>query len=67
MVHELILILFRNVLENLTYHWLIKNIIISIPALIISTLLAIVLSKYITNKEIFRLIRSKDKGALERV
>lgn len=67
MVHELILILFRNVFENLTYHWIIKNIIISIPALIISLLLAIVLNKYITNKGIFKLITSKDKGTLERV
>ena len=65
MVHELILILFRNVFENLTYHWLIKNIIISIPSLIISLLLAIVLNKFITNKEIFKLIASKDKESLE--
>ena len=53
MVHELILIVFRKIFANLTYHWLIVNVIISVPALIVSTFLAIALNKYVTNKEIF--------------
>lgn len=44
MVHELILILFRKVFSNFNYNWLIKNIIICIPSLIISKLI----NKYIT-------------------
>ena len=47
MIHELVLIIFRRMFINLNYHWLIKNIYISIPAFIISIMLAQVLSKYI--------------------
>ena len=48
MIHELILILFRRVFSNLNYNWLIKNIIICIPALIISLIISRLISKYIT-------------------
>ena len=48
MVHELILILFRKVFSNLNYNWLIKNIIICIPSLIISLIISKLISKYIT-------------------
>lgn len=53
MVHELILIAFRNTFSNIQYHWLIKNIIIAIPAFIISYLLAKILNKYVTNRKIY--------------
>lgn len=48
MIHELILIVFRKVFVNLEYHWLITNIIICIPALIISMVLAMFMNKYVT-------------------
>lgn len=48
MIHELILIVFRRAFVNLEYHWLIKNIIICIPAFIISLILAKMINKYIT-------------------
>lgn len=48
MVHELILILFRKVFSNLNYNWVIKNIIICIPSLIISLIISKLISKYIT-------------------
>ncbi|MDZ4992185.1 hypothetical protein GNF80_04250 [Clostridium perfringens] len=47
MVHELILIIFRKIFINIQYHWLKKNIIISIPAFIISILIAKFLNQYI--------------------
>ena len=51
MVHELILILFRNIFSNLKYNYLIKITIIAIPSFIISYLLAIVLNRFITNRK----------------
>lgn len=48
MIHELILIVFRKVFYYLNYYWLINNIIISIPAFIISMVLAVFINKYIT-------------------
>lgn len=48
MIHELILIVFRRVFKGLNYHWLIKNIIICIPAFVVSLILAILMNKYIT-------------------
>lgn len=47
MIHELILIIFRKVFNSLNYHWLIKNIIICIPAFIISLIIARLMNKYI--------------------
>lgn len=49
MIHELILIVFRKIFINLQYHWLVKNIIICIPAMIISLILAKLINKNITN------------------
>ncbi|WP_434798710.1 acyltransferase family protein [Terrisporobacter vanillatitrophus] len=65
MVHELILIIFRRVFKDLTYHWLIKNIIISIPALIISILIAIVLNRYITKNVVCKSISNREKVYIE--
>lgn len=48
MVHELILIIFRNVFINYNPHWIIKNITIAIPSFIISIILAIILNEYVT-------------------
>ena len=60
MVHELILIVFRNVFINFNPHYVIKCIVIAIPSFIISIILAIILNKYITkNKFIFSIIRKK--------
>lgn len=50
MVHELILIFFRKVFFSLEYHWLVKNVIIAIPSFIISIILAIILNRYVTNR-----------------
>lgn len=60
MVHELILIVFRNIFVNFNIHWIIKCIVIAIPSFIISIILAILLNKYVTkNKFIFSI--NKDK------
>lgn len=48
MTHELILIIFRKVFNSLNYHWLVKNIIICIPAFIISLIIAKLMNRYIT-------------------
>ena len=51
MIHELILLIFfRKVFANLTYHWLINNIITAIPSFIISLFLARYLNKSISKK-----------------
>ena len=57
MVHELILIFFRKIFNNLQYHWLITNVIIAIPSFIVSITLAIILNKSITNKNLFNISR----------
>ncbi|MBC5624035.1 acyltransferase [Clostridium sp. NSJ-49] len=49
MVHELILILFRNLFSDFQYNYLIKITIIAIPSFIISYVIAIILNKFITN------------------
>jgi len=60
MVHELILIVFRNIFINFNLYWIIKNIIIAIPSFIISIVLAIVLNRYVTkNKCIYSKIKKK--------
>lgn len=61
MVHELILIVFRRVFTNIQYHWVIKNLIIAIPSFIISILLAIILNRYITKKEMLNFIKVNNK------
>ena len=53
MVHELILILFRNLFSSLQYNYLIKITIIAIPSFIISYLLAIILNRFMTNRKLY--------------
>lgn len=67
MVHELILIVFRHIFVDLHYHWLVNNIIISIPSFIVSILLAILFNKYITNKRAFKLRNNKLQHTPEKV
>lgn len=52
MVHELVLMLLRNILQNFEARWLIKEVLlIAIPSFIISLVLAIGINKYITKKK----------------
>lgn len=64
MIHELILILFRRIFLNINYNWIIKNIIICIPSLIISLIISILISKYIIQNIKFN-YRSKIMGEQE--
>ncbi len=61
MVHELILIFFRNVFVDFNPHWTIKCVVIAIPSFIISIGFAILLNKYIT-KNRFNYIKNKYKS-----
>lgn len=52
MVHELIIILLKKVLNKLQYGGFINNVIICIPAFIISIMLAKAINKYITKRNL---------------
>lgn len=57
MTHELVLKVFRKVFVNINAHWLIVNILICIPALFISIIIATLLHKLVTKK--YRVIVEK--------
>lgn len=61
MVHELILIVFRKVFKDINFYWGIKNLIIAIPAFIISLCVAKLFNKYITNKNLKKNVLKKRK------
>lgn len=61
MIHELILICFRRVLSSWEIYWVIKCIIIAIPAFVISLGLAIFANRFVTK----RLYSHKIKGDLK--
>lgn len=58
MVHELILILFRNIFKSLEAHWILKNIIIATPAFVITYIIAMILNTYVTNRKRKAIARS---------
>ncbi|MDU2265553.1 acyltransferase [Clostridium celatum] len=57
MVHELILIAFRKVFQNINYNWIIKNFIIALPSFIISMVIAKFLNEYITKGKLIKKIK----------
>ena len=50
MIHELILIIFREVFKDLQFHWILNRIVISIISFGISIIIATLLKNYVSNK-----------------
>lgn len=63
MIHELILIIFRYVFQNLQFHWILNRIIISIVSFVFSLICAVLIEKYASNdNEAGKLFRYKIKN-----